>query len=71
MMKFFRLLFPKYKVIHRSFNTGTSGMEKHRIFIEEVNKHNIQIINSFITYHRDYKDNHQPEYINYVIKYKL
>jgi hypothetical protein len=71
MMKFFRLLFPKYRVVYRSFHTGTSGMANHRDFIEFVNTYNVQIINSFITYHKDYKDNHQPEYINYVIKYKL
>jgi hypothetical protein len=71
MIKFFRRLFPKYKVMHRSFHTGTFGMSNHKIFIEEVNKYNVQIINSFITYHRDFKDNHLPQYINYVVKYKL
>lgn len=71
MIQFFRRLFTKYKVKHYSFHTGTTGMEKHRIFIQDMNKYNIQIINSFITYHKDFKNNHLPEYINYVVKYKI
>ena len=46
-------------------------MAKHKVFIDDVNKHNVQIINSFIEYHKDYKDNHLPEYINYVVRYKI
>lgn len=71
MIKFFRLLFTKYKVRHYSFHTGTNGMAKHKVFIDDVNKHNVQIINSFIEYHKDYKNNHLPEYINYVVRYKI
>jgi hypothetical protein len=70
MIKFFRLLFTKYKVRHYSFHTGTSGMEKHRIFIDDVNKYNIEIINSFVRYH-SYSNSHKPESIHYVVKYKI
>jgi hypothetical protein len=68
MKKLFRLLFPKYEVHHVSFHTGTNGMKRHRDFIETVNKENIEIINSYITYHRDNLHSHKPESINYVIK---
>jgi hypothetical protein len=69
MKKLFRLLFPKYEVIHTSFHTGTNGMKRHREFIKYVNKENIEIINSYITYH-SYSDSHKPESINYVVKIK-
>ena len=70
MKKLFRLLFPKYEVHHVSFLIGTTGgMQRHMEFIEYVNKENIEVINSYITYHR-YSNSHQPESINYVIKIK-
>jgi len=70
MKKLFRLLFPKYEYRHLSFHTGTNGMKRHETFIKDVNIENAEIINSYITYYRDYKNNHQPEYINYVVKIK-
>jgi hypothetical protein len=70
MKKLFRLLFPKYEVRHLSFQTGTDGMKRHKKFIEDVNIENAEIINSYITYYRDFKNNHLPEYINYVVKVK-
>ncbi len=69
MKKLFRLLFPKYEVHHVSFHTGTGGMKRHMEFIEAVNKENIEVLNSFITYH-SYSDSHKPESINYVVKIK-
>ncbi len=70
MKKLFRLLFPKYEVHHASFLIGTTGgMKRHMEFIEAVNKENIEVLNSFITYH-SYSDSHKPESINYVIKIK-
>ena len=70
MKKLFRLLFPKYEYKHIGFQTGTSGMRRHADFMAELNYGNTEIINSYITYYRDYKNNHQPEYINYVVKIK-
>ena len=70
MIKLFRLLFPKYEVRHLSFHMGTDGMGRHRKFIEAINKDDIQIINSFIQYHRWESSKHIPESIHYVIKFK-
>jgi hypothetical protein len=70
MKKLFRKLFPKYQYKHIAFQTGTSGMRRHADFMAELNYGNIEIINSFIEYHHDYKNNHLPAYINYVIKIK-
>lgn len=71
MKKLIRFLFPKYKVVHCSFYMGTNGMAKHEQFLKEITEENVQIINSFITYHRNYSDSHKPQSINYVIRYKL
>jgi len=70
MKKLFRKLFPKYQYKHIAFQTGTSGMRRHADFMAELNNGNIEVINSFIEYHQDFKNNHQPAYINYVIKIK-
>ena len=38
-------------------------------FIDWVNENDVEIINSYITYHK-YDYSHIPRYINYVIKIK-
>jgi hypothetical protein len=70
-MKWFKRLFKKKRVMLTSYHTGTNGMKKHDEFIKWINANDVEIINSYITYHKDYKDNHLPEYINYVVKYTL
>jgi hypothetical protein len=57
----------KSKIKHIEFHTGTNVMKSHREFINHCNEKNIEIINSFITYHQ-YSDSHKPEYIHYTIK---
>lgn len=71
MRKLIRFLFPKYKVAHCSFHTGTDGLAKHRQFLKDINEGNVEIINSYIEYHRYDPHQHKPAYINYVIRYKL
>ena len=61
--------FTKSEIREVSFYTGTDGMKKHSEFIDWVNENDVEIINSYITYHK-YDYSHIPRYINYVIKIK-
>ncbi len=70
MKKLFRYLFPKYEVKHISFYNASAGMKQHDEFIEHYNKGGVEIINSFITYHKSENSRHIPQGIHYVIKFK-
>ena len=68
-MRWLKRFFTKAEIREVSFHTGTDGMKKHSEFIDWVNQNDVEIINSYITYHK-YSHSHQPQYINYVIKIK-
>ena len=68
-MKWLKRFFTKSEIREVSFYTGTDGMKKHSEFIDWVNENDVEIINSFITYHK-YDYSHIPRCINYVIKIK-
>lgn len=50
-----------------SFQTGTSGMKKHKEFIDSIDSKGIRIINAYNTYH-EYSSSHIPAYLHYVIQ---
>ena len=68
-MKWLKRFFTKSEIRELSFYNGTDGMKKHSEFIDWVNENDVEIINSYITYHK-YDYSHQPQYINYVVKIK-
>ena len=68
-MNWLKRFFTKAEIRELSFHTGTDGMKKHSEFIDWVNESGAEIINSYITYHQ-YSLKHQPQYINYVFKFK-
>lgn len=68
--KIYNLLFGRYKYVKTAFHMGTSGRRSHEEFIKYVNENNIEIINSYVTYHRDELHGHKPDYVHYLIKMK-
>jgi hypothetical protein len=71
MKNLFDLFFKKYKYVQASFHMGTDGVRKHDEFINYINEHKIEIINSYVTYNRQDIHSHKPEHINYLIKIKI
>ena len=65
-MKWLKRLFSKVEVRHLVFNMRTDERE-HYEFIEWVNKSDVEIINSFTTYHK-VSNSHIPAYIHYIVK---
>ncbi len=68
-MKLFKNIFKKSIIRLVSFYNAGEGIKEHDEFINWVNKNNVKIINSYITYHSG-SNSHKPQHINYVIKYK-
>ena len=69
MINLFNRFFKKTIVKQVSFYCATNGLRDHDNFINWVNENNVEILNSWTTYH-SYSDSHKPQHLNYIIRYK-